>query len=225
MNKTAVLLLSLIFFISCNKNKKEILNNTKKDYTQYVNPLIGTSKMGHVFPGATAPFGMVQLSPQTNFELMYDKDGSYNPETYEYCAGYQYRDSIIIGFAHTNFSGTGHADLGDLLVMPTVGKMVLEPLKTQNGQKGFYSTFSHKKEKATPGYYQVELDSYGIKAELTASERVGFHQYTFPASDDAHIILDMVYNVYHHENKNVWTFMRVENDSLVTGYRQTKGLG
>ena len=223
MNKTAVLLLSLIFFISCNKNKKEILNNTKKDYTQYVNPLIGTSKMGHVFPGATAPFGMVQLSPQTNFELMYDKDGSYNPETYEYCAGYQYRDSIIIGFAHTNFSGTGHADLGDLLVMPTVGKMVLEPLKTQNGQKGFYSTFSHEKEKATPGYYQVELDSYGIKAELTASERVGFHQYTFPASDDAHIILDMVYNVYHHENKNVWTFMRVENDSLVTGYRQTKG--
>ena len=103
MNKTAVLLLSLIFFISCNKNKKKILNNTKKDYTQYVNPLIGTSKMGHVFPGATAPFGMVQLSPQTNFELMYDKDGSYNPETYEYCAGYQYRDSIIIGFAHTNF--------------------------------------------------------------------------------------------------------------------------
>ena len=223
MNKTAVLLLSLIFFISCNKNKKEILNNTKKDYTQYVNPLIGTSKMGHVFPGATAPFGMVQLSPQTNFELMYDKDGSYNPETYEYCAGYQYRDSIIIGFAHTNFSGTGHADLGDLLIMPTVGKMVLEPLKTQNGQKGFYSTFSHEKEKASPGYYQVELDSYGIKAELTASERVGFHQYTFPASDDAHIILDMVYNVYHHENKNVWTFMRVENDSLVTGYRQTKG--
>ena len=223
MNKTAALLLSLIFFISCNKNKKEILNNTKKDYTQYVNPLIGTSKMGHVFPGATAPFGMVQLSPQTNFELMYDKDGSYNPETYEYCAGYQYRDSIIIGFAHTNFSGTGHADLGDLLIMPTVGKMVLEPLKTQNGQKGFYSTFSHEKEKASPGYYQVELDSYGIKAELTASERVGFHQYTFPASDDAHIILDMVYNVYHHENKNVWTFMRVENDSLVTGYRQTKG--
>ena len=223
MNKTVALLLSLIFFISCNKNKKEILNNTKKNYTQYVNPLIGTSKMGHVFPGATAPFGMVQLSPQTNFELMYDKDGSYNPETYEYCAGYQYRDSIIIGFAHTNFSGTGHADLGDLLIMPTIGKMVLEPLKTQNGQKGFYSTFSHEKEKASPGYYQVELDSYGIKAELTASERVGFHQYTFPASNDAHIILDMVYNVYHHENKNVWTFMRVENDSLVTGYRQTKG--
>ena len=107
--------------------------------------------------------------------------------------------------------------------MPTVGKMVLEPLKTQNGQKGFYSTFSHEKEKASPGYYQVELDSYGIKAELTASERVGFHQYTFPASNDAHIILDMVYNVYHHDNKNVWTFMRVENDSLVTGYRQTKG--
>lgn len=194
-----------------------------QDYTKYVNPFIGTSKMGHVFPGATVPFGMVQLSPQTNFEVMHQEDGSYNRKTYEYCAGYQYRDTTIIGFSHTNFSGTGHSDLGDLLVMPTTGKLVLEPIMNENGEKGFYSTFSHKKENASPGYYEINLDSYNIEARLTASERVGYHQYTFPASKEAHIILDLVYNVYHHDNKNVWTFIRVENDTLITGYRQTKG--
>ena len=194
-----------------------------KDFTKYVNPFVGTSKMGHVFPGATVPFGMVQLSPQTNFEVMHQEDGSYNKKTYEYCAGYQYRDTTIIGFSHTNFSGTGHSDLGDLLVMPTIGELVLEPLKRDSGEKGFYSIFSHDQEEASPGYYKVKLKSYDITAEHTTTERVGFHQYTFPKSKDAHIILDLVYNVYHHDNKNVWTFIRVENDSLITGYRQTKG--
>ncbi len=195
----------------------------KKDFTQFVNPFIGTDKMGHTFPGATTPFGMVQLSPQTNMQTMFKEDGSYNPRTYEYCAGYQYADSTIIGFAHTNFSGTGHSDLGDFLLMPTVGKLVLDPMKTENGEKGFVSKFSHKNESASPGYYKVKLDDYKITAELTASDRVGFHQYTFPKSNDAHIILDMVYNVYGYDDKNVWTFVRVENDSTVTGYRQTHG--
>ena len=217
----------VVLVFGCKKEaiseERNRTHSSKTDYTQYVNPFIGTSKMGHVFPGATAPFGMVQLSPQTNFEVMFKEDGSYNTETYEYCAGYQHRDSTIIGFAHTNFSGTGHSDLGDLLIMPTVGDLILDPLKTSDDAKGFYSVFSHDNEKASPGYYKVDLESYGITAELTASERVGFHQYTFPKSNDAHIILDMVYNVYHHDNKNVWTFIRIENDSLVTGYRQTKG--
>ena len=220
MRTFTILFLSLLLFNSC---KEDISSFTTEDFTQYVNPFIGTSKMGHVFPGATAPFGMVQLSPQTNFEPMFHDDARYNTETYEYCAGYQYKDSTIIGFTHTNFSGTGHSDLGDFLVMPTTGNLVLDPLKTKKGSKGFYSNFSHDKEEASPGYYKVTLDSYEIKAELTSSERVGFHKYTFPESKDAHIILDMVYNVYHHNNKNVWTFIRVENDSLVTGYRQTKG--
>ncbi|MBR9846685.1 MAG: glycoside hydrolase family 92 protein [Algicola sp.] len=220
-----MVLCCLTLLNSCNDVQENLTTSekSKKDYTQFVNPFIGTSKMGHVFPGATAPFGMVQLSPQTNFEMMFKEDGSYNPDTYEYCAGYQYRDSTIIGFAHTNFSGTGHSDLGDFLVMPTVGNLVLDPLETSDGSKGFYSTFSHDYEEASPGFYKVDLDSYNIKAELTASDRVGFHQYTFPKSDEAHIILDLVYNVYHHNNKNVWTFLRVENDSTITGYRQTKG--
>jgi predicted alpha-1,2-mannosidase len=225
--RNIILFIGLIILNSCNEQssntKSSISETTKIDYTQFVNPFIGTSKMGHVFPGATTPFGMVQLSPQTNFEVMFKEDGSYNSKAYEYCAGYQHRDSTIIGFAHTNMSGTGHADLGDFLIMPTTGDLVLSPLKTDNREKGFYSVFSHDNEEASPGYYKVDLESYNIKAELTASERVGFHQYTFPKSNKAHIILDMVYNVYHHENKNVWTFIRVENDSLVTGYRQTKG--
>lgn len=225
--KKIILFISLIILGSCNEQslntKPNITETIRTDFTQFVNPFIGTSKMGHVFPGATTPFGMVQLSPQTNFEVMFKEDGKYNSKTYEYCAGYQHRDSIIIGFAHTNMSGTGHADLGDFLVMPTTGDLVLSPLKTENKEKGFYSVFSHDKEEASPGYYKVDLESYNIKAELTTSERVGFHQYTFPKSDNAHIILDMVYNVYHYDNKNVWTFIRVENDSLVTGYRQTKG--
>lgn len=225
MRKLTTVLLCLFILNSCKKEdqKNIALVKQKRDYTQYVNPFIGTSKMGHVFPGATAPFGMVQLSPQTNFEAMFNADGKYNTETYEYCAGYQHKDSTIIGFAHTNFSGTGHSDLGDFLVMPTIGDLVLDPLKTKEGNKGFYATFSHENEEASPGYYKVKLKNYAIDVELTASDRVGFHQYTFPKSNNAHIILDLVYNVYHHDQKNVWTFIRVENDSLVTGYRQTKG--
>ncbi|MBT3209736.1 MAG: glycoside hydrolase family 92 protein [Bacteroidetes bacterium] len=225
MRNITIIIFILLILNSCKNSTQEVDTNLipRIDYTQYVNPFIGTSKMGHVFPGATAPFGMVQLSPQTNFVEMFQKDGTYNSETYEYCAGYQYRDSIIIGFAHTNFSGTGHSDLGDFLVMPTTGNSILEPLKTKDGNKGFYSTFTHETEEASPGLYKVDLKSYGITAQLTASERVGFHKYTFPESEEAHIILDMVYNIYHHDNKNIWTFIRVENDSLVTGYRQTKG--
>ena len=225
MKDVLLLMIIPLIMISCMKheNNNKIVQESGMDYCQYVNPLIGTSKMGHVFPGATTPFGMVQLSPQTNFEVLYNDDGTYNTKAYEYCAGYQYRDTTILGFSHTNFSGTGHSDLGDILVMPTTGKLVLDPINQANGEKGFYSTFSHDDETASPGYYSVDLKTYGIRAELTTSERIGFHKYTFPKSEDAHIILDMVYNVYHHEHKNVWTLIRVENDSMITGYRETNG--
>lgn len=166
MKKLSIFLLSFIILNSCKEKHEKIitLKESKNNFTSFVNPFIGTSKMGHVFPGATAPFGMVQLSPQTNFEAMFDSDSNYNSETYRYCAGYQYRDSTIIGFAHTNFSGTGHSDLGDFLIMPTTGTLVLDPMQTKNGGKGFYSSFKHAKEEAMPGYYKVDLDSYGIKA-------------------------------------------------------------
>lgn len=191
---------------------------------QYAKPIIGTEKMGHTFPGATVPFGSVQLSPETD-TLSYEMNGKYNKDVYKYCAGYQYDDPTIVGFSHTHFSGTGHSDLGDFLVMPTVGKLQLNPGTEDHPENGYRSKFSHKNELAEPAYYKVKLDEGNITAEMTASTRVGFHQYTFPKADSAHIILDLMAGIYNYEDKNVWTFVRVENDSTVTGYRQTNGWG
>jgi predicted alpha-1,2-mannosidase len=194
----------------------------RPNYIQYVNPLIGTQKMGHTYPGATVPFGSVQLSPDTD-EQPHNIGGKYNPAAYRYCAGYQYDDREIVGFSHTHFSGTGHSDLGDFLIMPTVGELQLEPGIKGAPKSGFRSAFSHLTEVAEPDYYKVLLEDDGILAEMTASTRVGFHQYTFPASDNAHIILDLMHGIYNYDDKNVWTFVRVENDHTVVGYRQTNG--
>ncbi|MFK5856996.1 MAG: GH92 family glycosyl hydrolase [Bacteroidota bacterium] len=203
----------------CVKKKND---EHKINLVKYVNPFVGTKNMGHTYPGATAPFGMVQLSPETNQQPMF-KDGKYNKDTYRYCSGYQYDDTTIFGFSHTHFSGTGHSDLGDFLIMPTTGILKLEPGDAKILSTGYHSQFLHENELAEPGYYKVTLDDYGIEAELTATERVGFHKYTFPKSDSAHIILDLISNIYNYDEKNVWTFIRVENDSLITGYRQTNG--
>ncbi len=179
--------------------------------------------MGHTFPGAAAPFGLVQLSPETD-TVRYSYDGTYNPGVYRYCAGYQYGDSTIVGFSHTHMSGTGHSDLGDVLLMPTVGPVRLNPGTADDPADGGYrSRFSHEREEASPGYYAVTLDDYGIRVELTATERVGFHRYTFPETKDAHIILDLVSGIYSYDGKIVWSSVRVENDTLVTGHRQTTG--
>ena len=193
------------------------------DLSQYVNPFVGTQRMGHTFPGATLPFGAVQLSPDTD-TISYEENGRYNRRVYEYCAGYQYDDPTIVGFSHTHFSGTGHADLGDFLIMPTSGKLQLNPGTEENPDSGFRSRFSHENEDASPGYYKVQLEDYNITAELTATNRAGFHKYTFNDSEEeVHIILDLIHGIYSYDGKNVWTFVRIENDSLVTGYRQTNG--
>jgi predicted alpha-1,2-mannosidase len=225
IKRVAILLITVFALAGCNEHKSNNLANPAEveDLAAFVNPFIGTRTMGHTFPGATAPFGMVQLSPETNQVSMHKADGSYNQEVYRYCSGYQYDDSTIFGFSHTHFSGTGHSDLGDFLLLPTTGKLKIEPGSAGAPGSGYLSGFSHATEKAEPGYYSVLLDDYRIKAELTASERVGFHQYTFPESDSANIILDLMSNIYNYDGKNVWTFLRVENDSVVTGYRQTTG--
>ncbi|MEI6020454.1 MAG: GH92 family glycosyl hydrolase, partial [Bacteroidota bacterium] len=189
---------------------------------KYVNTFIGTQKMGHTFPGACVPFGMVQLSPDTD-TLAYLSNGKYNPDVYRYCAGYQYDDQSIIGFSHTHFSGTGHSDLGDFLLMPGTGALHLHPGIAGQTGSGYRSAFKHENEKSQPGYYQVLLDDYHIQAELTASERVGFHQYTFPKSDSAHLVLDLGYGLYNYADKSVWCVARVENDTLITGYKQSVG--
>jgi len=128
MRKSVILFVSVVLF-SCNNNnslpqvsKKELKNSA--NYIEYVTPMVGTKNMGHTFPGSTTPFGMVQLSPTTNIQPFFI-DGKYNKDTYRYCSGYQYEDSLIYGFSHTHFSGTGHSDLGDFLLMPTVGELQL----------------------------------------------------------------------------------------------------
>lgn len=193
-----------------------------QQYIQYVNPLIGTQKMGHTFPGATVPFGAVQLSPDTD-TVPFSVNGKYTGTVYKYCAGYQYDDPTIVGFSHTHFSGTGHSDLGDFLIMATAGKLQLNPGTAVEPQSGYRSAYHHTTEVAEPNYYKVLLEDDNILAELTTTTRTGMHQYTFPETDSAHIILDLVHGIYNYDGKNVWTFIRLENDTLITGYKQTNG--
>lgn len=190
--------------------------------SSYVNPMIGTDGMGHTFPGACVPFGGVQLSPDTD-NVPHNINGAYQKKTYEYCAGYRWQDKTIVGFSHTHFSGTGHSDLGDILVMPAVGDVKLVPGTAENPEGGYRSRYSHDSEKSCPGYYEVMLDDYGVRAQLTATPRVGVHKYTFPKGEDGHIILDLGHGIYNYEGKVLWSVIRVENETLVTGYRITNG--
>lgn len=212
----------LAILAACVSLAASAQNKNTDNLIQYVHPIIGTQRMGHVFPGATVPFGMVQLSPETD-TVSYDLNGKYNPDMYKYCAGYQYDDHTIVGFSHTHFSGTGHSDLGDFLVMPTVGKLQLNPGTADKPGSGYRSNFSHANEVSEANYYKVKLDASGIIAEMTTSARVGFHQYTFPKTDQAHIILDLTAGIYNYPGKNVWTYVKILNDSTLVGYRQTNG--
>ncbi len=178
------------------------------DCTQWVDPFIGTGFHGHVFMGASVPFGAVQLGP-VNLS-----------EGWDWCSGYHYSDSTIIGFAHTHLSGTGIGDLGDILLMPATGEVLTGKGTVKNLAAGNTSLFSHQAETARPGYYSVLLQRYGIKAELTATTRVGFHRYTFPASASAHIEIDLAQGI---QDKPTDTYIKIINDSTVAGYRFSKG--
>lgn len=169
------------------------------------NPLVGTDGHGHTYPGATVPFGMVQLSPDTRTDGW---DGS---------SGYHYTDNTIQGFSHTHLTGTGVGDLGDILLMPTVGDIHLDLGTPGNG---YISRFSHAREKATPGYYKVYLDDPKVTAELTATARCGFHKYTFPATDQAHIVLDLAHGIGNGPFDGQLT---VENATTVSGFKKTNG--
>ncbi len=190
--------------------------------SSYVDPMIGTDGMGHTFPGACVPFGLVQLSPDTE-NVPHNIDGKYQPETYQYCAGYRWSDETILGFSHTHLSGTGHSDLGDILIMPGTGEVRLEPGTASEPESGYRSRYSHSTEKAFPGYYEVTLEDSGVRAQLTATQRTGVHKYTFPKGEDGHIVLDLTHGIYNYDGKVLWSVMRVENETLVTGYRITNG--
>lgn len=175
-----------------------------KDLTRWVNPFIGTGGHGHTFPGATMPFGMVQLSPDTRID---NWDGS---------SGYHYSDDTIYGFSHTHLSGTGIPDYCDILFMPTVGEPQFFAKEGDKSVNGYASKFSHANEKAEPGYYSVKLDDDGVQAEMTATKRVGVHRYTFPKSDSANIILDL-----NWRDKVLDDELRIVGNNRVEGFRRS----
>ncbi len=182
-----------------------LLNNTGssgiKSIADYVNPLIGTDAHGHTYPGATVPFGMVQLSPDTRL------DG------WDGCSGYHYSDSVIYGFSHTHLQGTGVSDYGDILFMPTNYKTK----RADTWQDAYKSSFKKSTEKASAGYYSVQLEDYNIRTELTATERVGIHKYTFAKGDSCRLFIDMM----HRDYLKYYDIMTI-GDTAVFGYRVSK---
>ena len=197
--------LSLIFvltlFVGCASQEKEHLK-----LTDHVNPFIGTDGPGNTYPGATVPFGMVQLSPDIGIP------------GWDRIAGYYYQDTIISGFSHTHLTGTGAGDLYDILVMPTNSRST-KRIK-ENNYKPF-SSYSHEKEKASPGYYSVDLLDFGIKAELTATERTGIHKYTFPEDHNSQIYIDLGYSL--NWDSPTETYIRVVDDNTIEGFRKSTG--
>jgi predicted alpha-1,2-mannosidase len=178
-------------------------------HTRYVNTFIGTGGHGHTFPGATTPYGMVQLSPDTR-TIGWDA-----------CGGYHYSDSSILGFSHTHLSGTGISDLGDVLLMPFTGEAHLEPGTPEDPDSGYRSRFSHSSEQSSPGYYSVLLQDDDILAELTATARTGFHRYTFPENSKAGVIIDLVHTIYPDSNPE--HHIHMINDREIAGLKRSGG--
>lgn len=198
--------LSACSLCSCSSSSK------KESYIDYVDPFIGTDGIVHTFPGAAYPFGMVQLSP----------DG--DTTGWNWCSGYHTSDDNIMGFSHTHLSGTGWSDLGDILVMPTVGHLQFQPGSKQEPDAGYRSRISHDsdKEKASVGYYSVALLDDTIQAELTASSRVGFHRYTYPESQQSNIIFDPTHKIF---GKTVETYVKAIDTRTIEGYSKSTGWG
>src|SRR6218665_642756 len=170
-----------------------------QNFHQYVNPMIGTGGHGHTYPGATVPFGMVQLSPDTRI------DGSWDG-----CSGYHYDDKTIYGFSHTHLNGTGCSDYGDIMLMPTMGNPSFDP-------KDYSSSFWNENKKETSGFYSVKLDKHTIDVRLTASTRVGFHEYTFNKAGEANIILDL-----NHRDKLLFGEINIINDRTIEVLRRSE---
>ncbi len=189
--------------LSCSSVKKQ-----ETDLTIYVDPFIGTAYVGHTHPAAQLPFGMVQVGPDTG------------TDKWEHCSGYYDKDSSIIGFSHTHLSGTGCPDMGDILFMPVIGEVPFYRGDEADTSTGYRSAFSHESEEASPGYYKVFLDDYQIKVELTATDRVGFHRYTFPKSGQAGILIDLNHGI---GDRPIETSFSILNDSTIVGKRRSEG--
>lgn len=194
----------ILLFYSCTQKAVD----KKSDLTRFVDPFIGTAYVGHTHPAAQLPFGMVQVGPDTG------------TDKWEHCSGYYAGDSSIIGFSHTHLSGTGCPDMGDIMFMPVTGNTTFSRGDAADPSSGYRSGFSHDSEVAHPGYYKVQLDDYNIKVELTATERTGFHRYTFPQSDSAGIIIDMSHGI---GDTTIESSIQLLNDTTLAGKRRSTG--
>jgi len=201
IKKIMIALIFLLFVNMCYTEDKAI---------DLVDPFIGTAFHGHTYPGATVPFGGVQLSPDTR------------EEGWDACSGYHYTDNSIAGFSHTHLSGTGIGDYGDILLMPTVNNDQKTKGDNKNPDSGFRSRFSKENEHASPGYYSVLLEDYDILAELTATQHVGMHRYTFPKSDNSRIVIDLEH-VTQKGQKNTELQIEIINNNTIQGLKKTKG--
>ena len=207
MKKLYFILAALLLFSAC-KNEKPVKTEAV-DLTSYVDPFIGTGYHGHVFLGANVPFGGVQTGP-VNFVKGWD-----------WCSGYHYSDSIVTGFSQLHLSGTGIGDLGDVLVTPYTGEIKSSPGTLKNPLEGYASLYSHKDEIAKAGYYSVIMKKYDIHVELTATERVAFHKYTFPEGKEAHIAINLTSGIGW--DQPVETFLKKSDARTYIGYRFSSG--
>ena len=197
----AVLVLFLTVFCGCSKEEASLVSG--KRISTFVNPFIGTGGHGHTYPGPVRPYGMVQLSPDTRLK------------GWDACSGYHFSDDKIYGFSHTHLSGTGIGDYGDILVLPTTGKI------TFSDTKRITSAFDKKSEQSEVGYYKVGLKDFNINAELTSTTRVGMHKYTFPASEEASVIVDLGHSLQMHGAKKI--HLKIVSDTEVVGMKTTQG--
>ena len=196
-----------LWAVSCTSgDKKAETTSPAVDYTAYVDPYIGSGEHGHVFVGASVPFGMIQAGPQ-NIHKGWD-----------WCSGYHYSDSVIIGFSHTHLSGTGCADLGDVLVMPFMGEVRTKRGEQDNIEGACSSYYSHANEKVAPGYYSLLMDN-GVKVELSATERVAIHRYTYPEGE-SHLLINLKEG---NGDEAYDTYLKKVDDNTVEGYRFSKG--
>lgn len=179
--------------------------------SDYIRPFVGTQGEGNTYPGPSAPFGMVQFSPDTDKEL------------WDTASGYEYSDTSILGFSCTHLSGTGIPDLGDFLFMPVVGTPKFVPGTKEDPDSGYRARYSHADEAASAGYYRVKLQNSGVTVELTAADRAGMMRFTFPASDQAAILTDLSHVLSGGKWKVVWSHVRVEDPSTVTGFHLVNG--
>ena len=182
---------------------------TPDGVARFVKIKIGTGGHGHTYPGATVPFGMVQLSPDTH------------NRGWDRCSGYHYADNSIMGFSHTHLSGTGVGDMLDILLMPCTGAVKTIPGTPENPSDGYRSRFSHDEEIAIPGYYSVILKDYQVRAELSATTRAGIHRYTFPSSDTGHFIVDLAHSYEDGPDAVRWAKLKILGRDTIVGGRST----